>query len=127
MEKIKKIILDTNFIMAVPQFKIDIFSEIERIADFPYQLCILDKTTEELENIIKKQKGRQKKAAKLCMALLNHKKLKAIKTEKNADEALLELSKDSIIATQDQLLARRIKESSGKTIALRQKKYLVFR
>ena len=44
----KKIILDTNFLLIPAQFNVDIFSEIERICDFQYQLCIVDKTLSEL-------------------------------------------------------------------------------
>ena len=44
-----KIILDTNFLMIPSMFKVDIFSEIERICDFKYELCIVDKTLDEKE------------------------------------------------------------------------------
>jgi rRNA-processing protein FCF1 len=64
-----KIILDTNFLMAISQFKIDIFEEIRRISDFKYQICILDKTIDELNNIIRTQKGKNKLAANLALQI----------------------------------------------------------
>jgi len=78
----KKIILDTNFLMAVGQFKVDIFSEIYRICNFNYQLFIIGKTVDELKKIIQsRQKGKDKadqlfniltaktETIKLCMQL----------------------------------------------------------
>lgn len=120
----KKIILDTNFLLIPAQFKVDIFSEIQRIADFKYQLFVLDKTLDELNKIIKQQKGRHKAAAKLALALIKNKKVKTIKTssEKYVDDLLVEYSKKgAIIATQDLGLKNRLKKPY---IILKQKKYL---
>ena len=46
----KKIILDTNFLLIPAQFKVDIFDEIDRIMIEKYQLFVLDKTIDELKN-----------------------------------------------------------------------------
>ena len=120
----KKIILDTNFLLIPAQFRVDIFSEIKRIADFPYQLCILDKTIDELKTIQKNQKGKNKTAAKLALQLIKKKKIKQIKTTQNllVDDLLVQFSKKgAVIATQDLGLKRRLKKPY---IILRQKKYL---
>ncbi|MBW2992085.1 nucleotide-binding protein [Candidatus Woesearchaeota archaeon] len=121
-----KIILDTNFLMAIAQFKIDIFSEIDRIADFKYEICILDKTIDELNNIIETQKGKNKQAAKLALAITKSHPIRQIKTGKGkTDDLLVKLAnKQTIIATQDRLLRKRIKT---KIIGIRQKKYLYIR
>lgn len=119
-----KIILDTNFLLIPAQFKVDIFSEIQRIADFKYQLYVLDKTIDELKKIIKEQRGKHKAAAKLALALVKNKKVKTLKTtgDKYVDDLLVEQSKKgAIIATQDLGLKRRLKKPY---IFLRQKKYL---
>lgn len=120
----KKVILDTNFLLIPAQFRVDIFSEIQRIADFKYQLYILDKTIDELKKIQKEQRGRHKRAAKLAMALVKNKKIKKIKTtsNKSVDDLLVQYSKKgAIIATQDIGLKKRLKKPC---IVLRQKKYL---
>lgn len=120
----KRIILDTNFLLIPAQFKVDIFSEIRRIADFKYQLCVLDKTIDELKKIQKEQRGKHKAAAKLALALIKNKRIKKLKTtsEKYVDDLLAQYSrKDAIIATQDIGLKRRLKKPY---IILRQKKYL---
>ena len=90
----KKIILDTNFLLIPAQFRVDIFSEIQRIADFRYQLCILDKTLAELKKINQEQRGRYKAAVKLALDLIKKKKPKVIKTssQKYVDDLLVEYS-----------------------------------
>ena len=123
----KKIILDTNFLLIPAQFKVDIFSEIERICSFRYEICVIDKTLDELNKIIKEQKGKHKYSAKLALQLIKAKKLTIIKTNSKeyTDNILLEM-KDCVIATQDKELIKRLKKNSIKTITLRQKKYLIF-
>ncbi|MFC1728240.1 PIN domain-containing protein [Nanoarchaeota archaeon] len=122
----EKILLDTNFLMIPAQFKVDIYSEIERIADFKYELYVLDKSITELENIIKERKGRTKEQAKLSLQLLKSKKPKVLKTtsELHVDRIILDLG-GYIVATQDLALKRALKAKRVKIITLRQKKYLV--
>lgn len=125
----RKIILDTNFLLIPGQFKIDIFSEIDRICDFNYKLCIIDKSLDELNKIIKEQKGKDKAAAKLALTILNQKRFNIIKT-KNTDETVDDIiiglvkKEKPIIATQDKELKQKIK-SKTKVITLRKKKYLI--
>jgi len=121
-----RIILDTNFLMAVAQFKIDIFSEIQRIADFRYQVCILDKTVDELDNIIKTQKGKDKAAAKLALQVLEAHDVKKIFTGPGRTDDLIvdESGKDTVVATQDKELKARIKAKGIRVIGIRQKRYL---
>ena len=57
----KKIILDTNFLLIPSQFNVDIFTEIDRICLFKYKLCVLDETINELNSIIEKQKGKKQR------------------------------------------------------------------
>jgi rRNA-processing protein FCF1 len=123
----KKIILDSNFLMAVSQFKVDIFQEIKRIAEFKYELFIIDKTIDELESITEKQTGKNKAAAKLALSLIKLKKIKKIKTKAgNVDELIVKNSdKNTIVATQDMELKKILKERGVPLIVLRQKKYLM--
>lgn len=119
-----KTILDTNFIMAVGQFKIDIFSALAN-----HQLYILDRTIEELNKIIKEQTLKHKKAAKLALSLIKAKKVKIIKTksDKKVDDLIVEIAEKNkyIVATQDKLLKQKLKQNKVKIITLRQKKYLI--
>ena len=134
----KTIILDTNFLMIPGSLKVDIFSEIERIMEESYHICVLDATIVELNKIINEQTGKHKSAAKLALGLIMHKKLKVIRTKslnmpensKNtiADDSLLTISgEDTIIATQDQELKKSLLERGNKIIILRGKKHLEIR
>ena len=125
----KKIIFDTNFLLVPIQFKVDVFSEVGRICDFNYQLCILDKSINELENIIKSQKGKSKRAAKIALQLIKAKNIKIISTkdiEGSADDSIVELANkdEHIVATLDKELKKRLKQKGVSLISLRQKKYL---
>ena len=66
----KKIIIDTNFLMIPIQFRVDIFSEIDRICNFNYKLFIFEQSINELKNIIEKQTGKNKKAAQFALKLI---------------------------------------------------------
>ncbi len=125
----KKIILDTNFLLIPIQFKVDIFSEIDRICLFNYKLYIVDKTIGELEKIIEEQKGKHKFAAKIALQLVEKKKVSKIKTgEGKVDDLIVDLlDKDTILATQDALLRQRAVEKGSRVIMLRSKRYLVLK
>ena len=120
----RRIILDTNFLLAVSQFKVDIFSEIERICDFPYTLYMLDKSIDELNKIIRTPKKKDKAAAKLALALIKG-RIKILKSKGSfVDDILASIADDNtIIATQDKELKKRIKT---RIITVKQKKYLAF-
>ena len=118
------IILDTNFLLIPSQFRVDIFSEISRLIPNP-EIFILDKTIDELNEIIKsKQKPIDRQAAKLALQLIKAKHIKIIKTEQGNVDKLLAAKKDYIIATQDKNLKKKLKKRKIKTIILKQKKYL---
>ena len=123
----KKILLDTNILMACKQFKVDIFSELERICDFNYRIYALDKTVWELNNIIELQKGKHKEAAKSGLQLLKLKKVNVIKTncEKHTDEVILDYAKKGyLVSTQDKDLKRKLVNYGLEVIVLRNKKIL---
>ncbi|MDO8740649.1 MAG: nucleotide-binding protein [Candidatus Woesearchaeota archaeon] len=122
----KAIILDTNFLTIPAEFKVDIFSEIDRICNFNYSLFVLDKSVEELKKMIETQKGKEKAKARLALQLIENKEISIIKTNsgKTVDDLLVDLSEDrnNIIATQDRELRKQLKGKT--TIFLRNKKYL---
>lgn len=111
------IVLDTDFLLSSIEFKVDIFTELKRICNFPYQIAVLDKTLEELEN---------KKNSKLALNLIEKNKVKAITTKKDkiVDDLLLEQN-NIIVATQDKALKEKLKKRRLPIITIRQKKYLV--
>jgi len=128
----KKIIIDTNFIVSAIRFKIDIFSELQRICDFKYAVCIVDGTIDELEKLAETGKPKDKIAARISLELIRNKKINITKTPpknkrvKNVDLLILNLIKkeDFIVATQDKELKKEIRKKGAPIIVLRQKGYL---
>ena len=128
----KKIIIDTNFLISMVRFKIDLFSELQRICDFKYTVFIVNGIVNELEKLAETGKPKDKIAAMISLELIKKKKIKIIKTPsknkrvKNVDLLILNLIKKGnfIVATQDKELKREIRKKGVPIIALRQKKYL---
>jgi len=129
MAKPKRVILDTNFLLIPGQFKVDIFTEIERILEEPHELCVVEKTMPELDKIASTGGVHDKFAAKLAIVLCAQKGLKRVPSSKGDisadDEIVVASNKDTYVATQDVALQKRVREKGAKLIALRQKKYLV--
>jgi len=128
----KKIIIDTNFLMIPFQFKIDIFSEIEKIVLEPYSLYIVDKTIDELNKIINEQKGKDKTYAKMATTFIKLNKIKIINSndentkDNYVDDIIVKIvDKDYIVCTQDKELKKRVKEKKAKIIEMKQRNHLV--
>lgn len=117
----KRVVMDTNFIIEVAKNKINLERELKRIVDFPYKLFMVEGSREELGRIINEQRGRERETAKLALDLT--KDVKTIHAEgRSVDEKLTRIAdKDTIIATQDRELKKKIK---GQVIVVRQNKYL---
>src|SRR3989338_6794445 len=124
----KIILLDTNMLMGIGMLKIDIFSEIERICNFPHENATFDSNVQELQKIEARGEAKFRKAAKLALQLLHHKKVKILKSGiMPADEAIMQsLDGNYIVATQDAVLKKRLKARNVPIIVIRQKKYLKF-
>jgi rRNA-processing protein FCF1 len=105
----KKIILDTNALMAIAELNIDLFSELEKIADFTYDLYVLEGTVKELKKIMEEQRMRFKRAAKLALGIIKVKGIKKIPSQGHVDDVLVKQSKEGhLILTQDTALKRRL-------------------
>ncbi len=127
------VILDTNFLLIPAQFKVDIFSEIHMIAHRPIRLVVPDIVIEELEGIIRNQKGSHRRAAEMALQLIRTKGLARLKTQafKTADDFILqkastEAEKGKIwVATQDAALRKKLKDAGIPLVTLRGKSHLV--
>lgn len=122
----KRIIIDTNFLLIPIQFGVDIFSEIDRICNFNYKIFIFDKSIDELKNIAKKQSQKHKKAAEFALKLIMLKSIGMIKSgQRDVDSLILEgIDDNTIVATQDIKLRNELLKKGVPVIILRQKKYL---
>ncbi|HLG24079.1 MAG TPA: nucleotide-binding protein [Candidatus Nanoarchaeia archaeon] len=124
----KKIILDTNFLLIPIQFKVDILSEIKRICAFNYELCIYESTMDELKSILEKGSGKDKNAAKFALKMVEAKDFKKLKSETSyVDSSILEnADENTIVATLDIALKKKLLDKGVSVIFLRQKKYLQY-
>ena len=123
----KTIILDTNFLVDCLSWKVDFFRELERICPFTYQLKIVDKSVDELDMIIKTGKPAVKIGARLSKQLIQKGRIKVIPTSKQGytDTLILNVTdKNTVVATQDQGLKRRLRSKGIPIIVIRQKRYL---
>jgi rRNA-processing protein FCF1 len=124
-----RVIIDTNFLLIPGQFRVDIFSEIERLMNEPFEMCVVDKSVGELNKLAAAGKEADKFAAKLALVLIIQKNLKTLHSfgsKESVDDIIVKKAdKDSFIATQDKALKERVKEKGAKIIGLRQQKYLV--
>jgi rRNA-processing protein FCF1 len=124
-----QVILDTNFLLIPAQFSVDIFSEIDRVVEQKYELCVLDKSLEELDRVAKgAESGRDKRAAMLGIAFVAAKKPRLLPAgEKYVDEAILCMAEKGkhIVATQDMELKRKLKEKGVSVITMRKQDHLM--
>ncbi len=118
--------LDTNFLMAIYDLKIDVFEEIFKVCDFKYELYVLEGSIQELERFIKGNLLSKKQAALFAMKILKNKEVKVLESDfkGSVDDQLVDLV-DYIIATVDKDLRKRLKEKGVKILTIRQKKYVV--
>ena len=116
MLSMKRIVLDTDFILYAIKNRIDIKAELEKICDFSFEICVLDRTFDELEG---------KPNYELAKALI--KDFKVIETSKDrpVDDLVLELE-NIIVATQDRKLKEKLKKRDIGVITTRQRKFLRF-
>lgn len=114
-----KILLDANFLLIPFQFKVDIFSEIERIVDVNYELVTLKSCLNELKSL---------KEYKPMLKLAKEKNIKIIENiNKPVDKEIIKyaVENQALVATQDKELKRKLKKEGINTITLRKKKFLV--
>lgn len=114
----KTILLDTNFIVSALKNKINLDFELDRVITEKYQKKIIDKTIDELKKL-------NTEHSKLSIKILEKQKIKKIKsTTTNVDNEIVKNSdKNTIVATLDNELKKRLKEKGIKVLFIRQKKY----
>ena len=119
----KHIILDTNALMAVMEFHMDIFAELAHCCDFPYEVMILQGTVRELEELVHAGKGKYHAAAKVALSLLETKRIGVLPEDGIVDNLLVSHSKQGdLVLTQDVGLKRRLQKPY---LTIRQKKKVI--
>lgn len=113
----KRILLDTDFILMCVRWKVDLFSEFSRVLDFNFEVCIFDKTLEELKG---------KEDEKLALNMVKDFEVISTKSRKTVDELLLDYGRGGgvIVATQDKVLKEKLKNSRIPIITIRKRSHL---
>ena len=119
-----KVLLDTNFLIDVIRFKINL-DDIGIVAAAPYTLATVSTVLNELERI-SNHNSKSSSYAKLALQLIKKYNVEIIQVNKRADQAIFELVKNEkyISATNDKELRKRLKTLGMKTIYLKSKKHL---
>ncbi|MFB6145387.1 MAG: PIN domain-containing protein [Candidatus Nanohaloarchaea archaeon] len=115
----RKIMLDTNFLVAPFQFSFPMFDELESL--YPYQeLYTLKDAVEEAKSI----KGGKYK--KLVEQLLEVEDINVLETEGEGivDDLLVDISDEFVVATNDKELKQRILDLGRPVIIIRQRNHL---
>lgn len=123
-----KIVVDSNFLIAPFLFGRDFFSELDVVVGRRYEVVVLDKVLEELEKLA----GKGGEGGRLARAALNFVKQKGFKICPSGaggvgvDDAILEYAKREhcVVATNDNVLRRRLRKAGVPVIYLRQKSHL---
>lgn len=119
------VILDTNALMMLFEFSIDLETELNRLIG-SYCIFVPTIVLDELRLLSEKGKGKQKIIAKSALALSNNYKCMQTHLSGSVDDSLISLAKenDGIVLTNDKELRKKLKEKDLKVIFLRAKKKL---
>lgn len=115
----KKILLDTNFLVAPFQLNISIFEELERL--YPHaEIYTIDDALQEAKSI---EGG---KYDGLVEQLLESEDVEVLETEGDGDvdSLLVRLSPDFVIATNDKELKEELLQEDAELVIIRQENYL---
>lgn len=125
----KTVILDTNFLFIPLKFKVDIFSELERLYGIMPTCIITSATMEELEYLKIGAKSLFLKEVKFAERLAQRCKVVKViaKQKEKVDDLILRYAKDTRypVATNDVELKEKLRKQGLSIIYLRQKTHLV--
>ncbi len=122
-----KIILDLNFVFVPFQFKVDVFSELNRLFG-KVEPIILSTTMEELQQLATKMSPKMRKQAVAALKLIEKCGSATVekKTNESYDDVILRVAKEWNIpvATNDARLRKKLREAGVTVVFLRKKSYL---
>ncbi len=121
-----RVILDTNFLLIPSQFKIDIFSELTRLVPSDFELYVVKPTLRELDNLMQKGKGKDKRAAKMGRQLIDFANIEVIETDDEyVDKAILNgIKEGDVVATVDKELKSFLLKKGISVVVMRKKSHL---
>jgi len=123
------VLLDSNILMTLVQFKVDIFEQIRGLVEGRVEFVVLKPVYEELKRIAEEGKPKARMQASLALKLCRE-RCKIVNLElgegESVDDFMLRVSKEwkCPVATNDRELRRRLRKAGGPVIYLRQKSFL---
>lgn len=120
----KKIVVDTNFMLLPFYFNVDVFDQIFSLIEEPFKIIIGTNVIAELEKL---RKGRGKSAKAAAVALLFIEKYKkfieVVEAKGEVDRWMVEYAKENnaIICTNDMKLKEKAKASGLRVMVLKGK------
>ncbi len=124
-----RVLLDTNMLMLLGK-GVDVFEQIEEILLTKPEYYVIKPVIEELERIASRGGVKERKAARLALDIVK-KKCRVIDIERprgvTVDDLILDIaSKEKfIVATNDRVLRRRLREKGLPEIYFREEKHLL--
>lgn len=123
MEHSTRIALDTNVLLSIERFRVDVFGQL-REQFGKVEFIVPKSVVEELEKLGSSNKS-LKRSANVALESLKKNSAKTVeKTGKSADEDLVELSQNAWIASSDKKLLKKVLQRQGRVLILRQKKFM---
>jgi rRNA-processing protein FCF1 len=123
-----KVIVDSNALFVPFQFRIDVFSELQRLLGRRFELVLLSAVKHELEVLA--EKGSPKMRRNACLALQFAERCRLVEAEAEAstpvDDVVVEAAKKwgAAVFTNDKQLRKRLRDISVPVIYVRQKSRL---
>jgi len=123
-----KVILDSNALFVPLQFKIDIFSELERLLNRNFELILLSPVKRELKVLAETGSPKMRKNASYALKLAERCKYVEVGDLASAfaDDIIVKIAMEwsSPVFTNDRQLRKRLRDISVPVIYVRQKSHL---
>ncbi len=115
---------DTNMLLNIARFKVDVFSEAKTLLGNNVEFVVPKQVFNEV-SLLCNSRGKVGVEARLAKKLLLMRKVSVVEVDaESADDALKKLSKKAIIATNDKELKDSVRKMNGRVLFLRQRKFL---
>jgi rRNA-processing protein FCF1 len=124
-----KVVLDSNFLLVPPQFRLDIFDKLTNLLNRRFEPIILSSTQQEIEGLTESDSPKTRKQALLALKISE--KFHVVPVEKSSketyDDVIVRVATQwkSPVATNDRELRRRLRKIGLPVIFLRQKRRLM--
>jgi rRNA-processing protein FCF1 len=128
----KRVVLDTNFLLLPCTERIDVFTEIARLIMESYELVTPAGVIKELERIREGigVKGQHKTAASVALKLIEKKKVRILEGAGGVDAQITQFAAEdpanTIVCTNDKALRRTLRGMGAAVIGMRSRTHLDF-